>query len=86
MKTGYSIKNNLKKLVMKNRLVCLCNLVDEKEIVSFLERGAKSTYDIQRLTRAGTSCGRCLPVIDEIVANHQTKKPKDQQQKLDFGL
>jgi nitrite reductase (NADH) large subunit len=71
---------------MKNRLVCICNLVDEKEIISFLEKGAQSTSDIQRLTRAGTSCGRCLPVIDEIVAVYQSKKPKDQQKKLDFGL
>jgi bacterioferritin-associated ferredoxin len=70
---------------MSNRLVCLCNLVDEKEIISMLKKGATSTYDIQRLTRAGTSCGKCLPVIDELVIEFQKRRPKDQQQKLDFG-
>lgn len=70
---------------MSNRLVCLCNLVDENEIISLLKRGATSTSDIQQLTRAGTSCGRCLPVIDDLVSEFQNKRPKDQQKKLDFG-
>jgi len=50
-----------------------------------LKKGATSTSDIQRLTRAGTSCGRCLPLIDELVNDFQNKRPKDQQKKLDFG-
>lgn len=70
---------------MSNRLVCLCNLVDENEIISLLKRGATSTSDIQQLTRAGTSCGKCLPVIDDLVSEFQNKRPKDQQKKLDFG-
>lgn len=71
---------------MANRLVCLCNFVDEKEIVSLLKKGANSTSDIQRLSCAGTSCGRCLPEIDEIVERYNKKKPKDQQGKLELGL
>ena len=71
---------------MSRRLICLCNFVEEKEILSFLKKGASSTKDIQQLTRAGTSCGRCLPVIDELVSTHLTKKPKAQQNKLDFGF
>jgi bacterioferritin-associated ferredoxin len=71
---------------MSNRLICFCNLVDEKEIVTLLNKGAVSTKDIQNLTRAGTSCGRCLPLIDEIVTAHLKEKPKDLQGKLDFGF
>ena len=70
---------------MSRRLICLCNLVDEREIVSLLKKGANSTIDIQNLTRAGTSCGRCLPLIDELVEAYKKEKPKDQQHKLDFG-
>jgi len=70
---------------MSNRLICLCNLVDEKEILSYLKKGAVSTSDIQLMTRAGTSCGRCLPQIDDIVENFLKKKSKDQQGKLNFG-
>ena len=71
---------------MSNRLICFCNLVDEKEIIILLNKGAVSTKDIQNLTRAGTSCGRCLPLIDEVVASHLKEKPKDQQGKLDLGF
>ena len=71
---------------MARRLVCICNLVQEKEIISFLEKGAKSTKDIQMLTRAGSSCGRCLPEIDQLVEQYEKERPKDPQKKLDFGL
>jgi len=71
---------------MTSRLVCLCNFVDEKEIRSLLKKGAESTSDIQRLSRAGTSCGRCLPEIDQLVEEYKKKKPKDQQGKLELGL
>lgn len=71
---------------MSGRLICLCNFVDEKEVLSFLKKGASSTNDIQQLTRAGTSCGRCLPLIDELVADFLNEKPKAQQKKLDFGF
>lgn len=70
---------------MSNRLICLCNFVDEKEIKSLLKKGATTTKDIQFMSRAGTSCGRCLPMIDELVELNKKTKPKDQQQKLDFG-
>jgi bacterioferritin-associated ferredoxin len=69
---------------MSNRLICLCNFVDEKEIIALLNKGAASTKDIQQLTRAGTSCGRCLPLIDELVALHKKQKPKARQGKLDL--
>jgi bacterioferritin-associated ferredoxin len=70
---------------MSNRLICICNFVDEKEINSLFNRGATSIKDIQYVTRAGTSCGRCLPLIDELVELNKNAKPKEQQGKLDFG-
>lgn len=71
---------------MANRLVCFCNFVDEKEIISLLKKGSESTVQIQSLTRAGTSCGRCLPIIDDLVARHKKVKPKNQQGKLGLGF
>ena len=69
---------------MKQRLVCLCNMVTEKEIHTALQKGARSTSDIQKVTRAGTSCGRCLPWIDSIVEEFLAAQPKDPQQKINF--
>lgn len=69
---------------MKKRLVCLCNMVTEKEIHDALAKGATSTFDIQKMTRAGTSCGRCLPWIDSIVEEFLAAHPADPQQKINF--
>jgi len=68
------------------RIVCLCNLVDEKEIVTVLKKGAVLTTDVQKFTGAGTSCGRCLPEIDHLVSKYRKEKPEEQQKKLDFGF
>ncbi len=71
---------------MSKRLVCLCNFVEEKEIIAFIKKGAQTTVDIQGLSRAGTSCGRCLPEIDALVEKHTKQKPKNQQGKLELGF
>ena len=70
---------------MARRLVCICNLVTEDEILAMLKKGASKTEDIQKYTSAGTSCGRCLPEIDAIVNEHKKKNPINQQRKLEFG-
>lgn len=70
---------------MSKRLVCICNMVTEKEIHAALVKGARSTPDIQKMTRAGTSCGRCLTWIDSIVAEFLDSLPDDPQQRIDFG-
>lgn len=70
---------------MSKRLVCICNMVTENEIHSALVKGAGSTTEIQKMTRAGTSCGRCLPWIDSIVAEFIDKLPDDSQLRIDFG-
>ncbi|HBL77383.1 MAG: hypothetical protein A2W90_21570 [Bacteroidetes bacterium GWF2_42_66] len=69
---------------MSNRLVCMCNFVTEDEIISVLKKGAVSTEEIQEYTRAGTSCGKCLPVIDQLVSDYLNQQPADPQTKLDL--
>lgn len=69
-----------------SRLVCLCNLVDEKEIFSVLQKGGVSFNDIKKFTGAGTSCGRCHHEINSLLEIYEKKKPKDPQVKLDFGF
>jgi bacterioferritin-associated ferredoxin len=71
---------------MGRRLVCICNLVDENEIQKVLNKGAETTEHIQAHTRAGTSCGRCLPEIDAVVEEHKKKKPGNQQGTLELGF
>lgn len=65
-------------------MVCVCNVVTESEILQVLKKGARSTTDVQLMTRAGTSCGRCLMEIDRIVEEFLAKKGEDPQQRLEF--
>jgi bacterioferritin-associated ferredoxin len=60
-------------------------MVAENEIRAALAKGARTTSEIQKMTRAGTSCGRCLMWIDSIVEEFINHLPNDQQQKIDFG-
>jgi bacterioferritin-associated ferredoxin len=69
---------------MSRSLVCVCNIVTEKEILAALKKGARSTADIQRATKAGTSCGKCLMTIDRIVEEFLSQQPADPQQRIDF--
>ncbi len=69
---------------MAKQLICLCNMVTENEIVAALKKGARSTSDIQKMTGAGTSCGRCLVVIDGLVEDFLAQLPAEPQQRIDF--
>jgi len=60
-------------------------MVTEKEIHAALAKGARTTSDIQKLTHAGTSCGRCLMWIDTIVEEYINSLPDDSQQRINFG-
>ena len=65
-------------------MVCVCNMVFEKEILTALKKGAGSTEDIQYLTRAGTSCGKCVMTIDRIVDEYEMNAVINPQRKLDL--
>ena len=69
---------------MSSQLVCMCNMVTDDEIEAELKKGAVDTGEIQHQTRAGTSCGRCLVQIDEMVSSYLNSLPEDLQGKLDF--
>jgi len=69
---------------MSRSLVCICNVVTEKEILAKLKRGASTTSEIQNLTGAGTSCGKCLTTVDRIVDDFLSQQPVDPQCKLNF--
>lgn len=69
---------------MSKRLVCICNMVTENEIHAALVKGARLTTEIQKMTRAGTSCGRCLPWIDSIIEEFLKNLPNEPQQRINF--
>jgi NAD(P)H-nitrite reductase large subunit len=65
-------------------IICQCNGITEKEIVRAIKKkGATKVEHIQRLTGAGTNCGRCIPVINRLLDENK-QKISDPQLKLDL--
>jgi bacterioferritin-associated ferredoxin len=50
-------------------LVCHCHRVNDTRIEQVLSAGAAGVRGIVRATRAGTSCGGCIPMLRELCAN-----------------
>ncbi len=56
-------------LMTDDTIVCGCNGVTKKMIVDAItEKGLTTRQEVSKHTRAGTSCGGCGPLIDEILA------------------
>lgn len=55
--------------IMGDRLICGCVRVYQSDIEKAIENGARTFNDIQRMTKAGTSCGNCRPLVDKILRN-----------------
>ena len=60
-------------------MICLCNQVHEKEIRRLIRKHPNANFeDIQRLTKAGTSCGRCKESVKSILRDELAKHPSSQ--------
>jgi NAD(P)H-nitrite reductase large subunit len=68
----------------KNRLICLCNGVTEKEILQILKRGAKDLEDVKNFTLASSGCGRCKGEVKGIIEYYFSTKTIDLQQNIEF--
>lgn len=68
----------------KTKLVCICNGVNENEILKLLKRGALDFEDVKNFTLASTGCGKCRREIENIVNQFITNKEIDAQQKINF--
>ena len=49
-------------------VVCHCKAVFEREVRELVRAGAASRPAIARACGAGSDCGGCRPVLDEIIA------------------
>ena len=56
-------------------IICTCLDVTEHEIMDAINsKGARTVEDIREITGAGTSCGSCIPELEEILDREQSKK------------
>ncbi len=57
-------------MIMGN-VVCNCMMVDEDEIVEVIRhKKASSLKSVGRLTGAGTGCGRCIKIIQQLITEN----------------
>ena len=51
--------------------VCSCNDVTKADILhAVAEQGCESVADVKQCTRAGTTCGSCVPTVKNLVEEH----------------
>jgi nitrite reductase (NADH) large subunit len=57
--------------------VCSCNAVTKGAIVSaILEQGCSDVAAVKACTRAGTTCGSCVPLLKQLLAESGVAQPK----------
>lgn len=52
-------------------VVCHCEAVNDERIRAEVRSGASSQAEVAMACRAGTGCGGCLPVIDDLIDDEQ---------------
>ncbi len=51
-------------------VICHCRVVTDRVIRAAIESGARDFADVTRLCGAGGRCGGCVPVVEELLADH----------------
>ena len=49
--------------------VCKCQNISVNEVVSAVKNGADTVEKVMKETKAGTGCGRCKGIINNIIEN-----------------
>lgn len=52
-------------------IVCQCNNVTDKEIIQLVDEGHIMYYDVQKITKAGRTCGSCAPQVISVIARRR---------------
>jgi nitrite reductase (NADH) large subunit len=64
-------------------IVCKCNLASYQDILKAIEKGAKTIEDIQKLTKASTSCGGCMADVEMILSSKVKEQPTKKLNKVE---
>ena len=67
------IKNKLEQAT-KDGVVCVCKQVTERKIRKAVREGKRRFISIKQETEAGSSCGMCQPIVEDIIKDELRKK------------
>jgi NAD(P)H-nitrite reductase large subunit len=54
-------------------VICVCKQVSERRIRKAVRNGRKRFVSVKQATEAGSSCGMCQPIVEDII-NDELKK------------
>ena len=55
-------------------LVCHCHRISDRDLKRFAKRGCKQTDDLAGLCPAGSSCGGCRSLVDEVLSKESRNR------------
>ena len=53
--------------------VCLCRRVTDRKVNAAIEAGASDSDEVTRRCGAGSRCGGCVPLIEELFERHMQR-------------
>jgi bacterioferritin-associated ferredoxin len=52
-------------------IVCICHAVSEEQIKECIKKGASSVDEVGEMCYAGTDCGSCIEMIQELLDDNE---------------
>lgn len=54
-------------------VICVCKQVTERKIRKAVKEGRRRFVSVKQATDAGSSCGLCQPIVEDIISNELKK-------------
>lgn len=58
---------------IKDGVICVCKQVTERKIRKVVREGRKRFISVKQATEAGSSCGLCQPIVQDIIDDELKK-------------
>lgn len=55
-------------------MICICKRVRKSIIINSITEGNMTTTEIKHNTEAGTKCGKCIPIIDDLIEEYKKRQ------------
>jgi len=55
-------------------VICVCKQVTERKIRKAVKEGRRRFVSVKQATEAGSSCGLCTPIVEDIIKDQLKKR------------
>jgi NAD(P)H-nitrite reductase large subunit len=63
-----------KELADNDGVLCYCKQVTERRIRKEVQNGKRRFVSVKQATDAGSGCGLCQPLVEDVIKNELSKK------------